>query len=189
MRYLKSKVLSGFSANDQTLFVNQFGRAVMNVSGGLRLPKGTTNERPQPTYIDAGNSGTSVRTLGGPNGYIRYNTDTESVEAYIDGVWEIMRSAGSTAITKQTLGGADDVETAFGPMTITPTAPDVTGPGPNAEYVYPIIVLVENVMQIQTTNYEILTNYTGINGVGTYIQFTSPVPTGKNITIFYGYGN
>jgi hypothetical protein len=55
--------------------------------------------------------------------------------------------------------------------------------------VYPSIVLVENVMQIQTTNYTILTDYDGNNGNGTYIQFTSPVPTGKNITIFYGYGN
>ena len=187
MRYLKGKPLSRFSTSDQTLFINPFGRAVMNITGGLRLPKGTTNERPQPTYTDEGNSGTSVRTLGGPNGYIRYNTDTDSVEAYIDGVWEVVRTAGSTAIIKQTLGPGDDVETSFGPLTVTPTEPDVTSPGPNAEYVYPIIVLVENVMQIPTTNYTIDTNYLGSGD--TWIQFTSPVPTGKEITIFYGYGN
>lgn len=187
MRYLKGKALSRFSTSDQTLFVNPFGRAVMNISGGLRLPKGTTNQRPQPTYTAGGNSGTSVRTLGGPNGYIRYNTETNSIEAYISDRWEVVRTAGSTAIIKQTLGPGNDVETAFGPLTIVPTAPSPTAPGPGAEYIYPIIVLIENVMQIQTTNYTIIENYLGSGNA--FIQFTSPVPAGKNITIFYGYGN
>jgi hypothetical protein len=41
-------------------------------------------------------------------------------------------------------------------------------------------------MQIETTNFIIRENYSGGN---TYIEFTSPVPTDKLITIFYGYGN
>jgi hypothetical protein len=178
MKFLKQKNISRYTINDNTLITNQYGRAVMDLTGALRLPKGTTAQRPQLS---------NVRTPNGPNGYIRYNTETQSVEAYVDGIWEVIRSAGDTAIVKQTLGPGNDIEDTFGPLIITPTAPNPTGPGPNAEYVYPIIVLVENVMQIQTTNYELIENYLGSGN--TYIEFTSPVPTDKLITIFYGYGN
>jgi hypothetical protein len=178
MKFLKQKNISRYTINDNTLITNQFGRAVMDLTGGLRLPKGTTAQRPQLT---------GVRTPAGPNGFIRYNTDTHSVESYIDGVWEIIRAAGDNAIIKQTLGPGDDIKDTFGPLIITPTAPSGTGPGAGSEYVYPIIVLVENVMQIPTTNYVILENYLGSGN--THIQFTSPVPTAKLITIFFGYGN
>ena len=177
MKFLKQKNISRYTINDNTLITNHYGRAVMDLTGGLRLPKGTTSQRPQLS---------GVRTPNGANGYIRYNTSTDSVEAYIDGIWEVIRSAGDTAIVKQTLGPGDDIETVFGPLVITPTAPDPTSAGPNSVYTYPIIVLVENVMQIETTNFIIRENYSGGN---TYIEFTSPVPTDKLITIFYGYGN
>ena len=175
MKFLKQKNISRYTINDNTLITNQYGRAVMDLTGALRLPKGTTAQRPQLS---------NVRTPNGPNGYIRYNTETQSVEAYVDGIWEVIRSAGDTAIIKQTLGPGNDIEDTFGPLIITPTAPDPTGPGPNAEYVDPIIVLVENVMQIPTTNYTLVNDSTA-----TFIEFTSPVPTGKLITIFFGYGN
>jgi hypothetical protein len=178
MKFLKQKNISRYTINDNTLITNQYGRAVMDLTGGLRLPKGTTAQRPQLS---------GVRTPAGPNGFIRYNTETHSVEAYIDGIWEVIRSAGDTAIVKQTLGPGDDSSISFGPLVVTPTAPDPTSAGPNSVYTYPIIVLVENVMQIETTNFTIEENYLGSGN--TYIQFTSPVPTDKLITIFYGYGN
>ena len=178
MKFLKQKNISRYTINDNTLITNQYGRAVMDLTGGLRLPKGTTAQRPQLS---------GVRTPNGANGYIRYNTSTNSVEAYIDGIWEVIRSAGDTAIVKQTLGPGDDIETIFGPLVIKPTAPDPASAGTNAVYTYPIIVLVENVMQIETTNFIIRENYLGSGNA--HIEFTSPVPTGKLITIFYGYGN
>jgi hypothetical protein len=177
MKFLKQKNISRYTINDNTLITNQYGRAVMDLTGGLRLPKGTTAQRPQLT---------GVRTPAGPNGFIRYNTDTQSVEAYIDGIWEVIRAAGDTAIVKQTLGPGDGVETIFGPLVITPTAPNSGSAGLNAVYVYPIIVLVDNVMQIETTNFIIRENYLGSGN--TYIEFTSAAPI-TPITIFYGYGN
>jgi hypothetical protein len=42
-------------------------------------------------------------------------------------------------------------------------------------------------MQIETTNFIIRENYMGSGNA--YIEFTSAVPTGKLVTIFYGYGN
>jgi hypothetical protein len=166
MRFLKQKTLSKYSPSDQTLFTNHYGRAVMEITGGLRLPKGTTAQRPQLS---------GVRTTGGANGFMRYNTSTNSIEAYVDGVWEVVRAPGATAITKQTLGPGNEVETTFGPLTKIPNSENN------------ILVFVENVFQISDTNYNLVDNYLGSGN--TYIVFTSSVPLDKYITIYYGYAD
>lgn len=166
MKFLKQKNISRFSISDNTLFANQYGRAVMDLTGGLRIPKGTTAQRPQLV---------NVRTPEGPDGFIRYNTDTNEIEAYIDGGWVTVRAGAASAITKQTLGPGDDIETVFGPLAEDPIQDDN------------IIVLVENVMQVSVTNFNVLYNYQGSGDA--YIEFTSPVPLGKEITIYFGYAN
>jgi hypothetical protein len=196
MKFLKQKNISKFSISDNTLIANQYGRAVMDLTGGLRIPKGTTAQRPQLS---------NVRTPNGPNGYIRYNTTTNAVEAYINGVWEVVRASGSTAIQVSRLA-ANGTETTFGPL--------------NTAYVtnysasdYNVMVLIDNVMQIGAkVNYTIVRRQSGsfvsvnyspfsASGPGTYtdgeyyIQFPTAVPafsgTGDPIyvTVFYGYGN
>ena len=167
MRFLKQKTLSKYSPSDNALFTNHYGRAVMDLTGGLRLPKGTTAERPQAS---------GVRNPNGANGFIRYNTTTNSIEALIDGVWEVVRAPGATAIAKQTLGPGNDVDTTFGPLDKIPSAENN------------IIVLVENVMQISDTNFNLVYDYLGTPG-DTRIVFTSAVPTDKSVTIFYGYAD
>jgi hypothetical protein len=166
MRFLKQKTLSKYSPSDQTLFTNHYGRAVMEITGGLRLPKGTTAQRPNLS---------GVRTTGGANGFMRYNTTTNSIEAYVDGVWEVVRAPGATAITKQTLGPGNEVETTFGPLTKIPNSENN------------ILVFVENVFQISDTNYNLVDNYLGSGN--TYIVFTSSVPLDKYITIYFGYAD
>jgi hypothetical protein len=111
MKFLKQKTLSRYSPSDNAMFTNQFGRAVMDLTGGLRLPKGTTAQRPQLS---------SVRTPNGPNGFIRYNTDSNEVEAYVDGAWETVVAPGVSAVSRQELGPGDDVETTFGPLDEVP---------------------------------------------------------------------
>ncbi len=166
MRFLKQKTLSKYSPSDNALFTNHYGRAIMDLTGGLRLPKGSTAERPQLS---------GVRNPNGANGFIRYNTTTNSIEAYIDGVWEVVRAPGATAITKQTLGPGDEVETTFGPLTQIPSSENN------------ILVFVENVFQISDTNYNLVDNYLGSGN--TYIVFTSPIPLGKYVTIYFGFAN
>lgn len=166
MKFLKSKTLSNFSISDRTLiaYPNANGpgaRVVMNAHGGLMLPKGSTSQRPQLT---------GVRQPTDANGTIRYNTTTSSIEAYVGGAWEIVRAPGSTTITKQTLGPGDALNTDFGPLTLTPTSADN------------IIVLVENVMQISSTNFNLISG-------NTTIRFTSPVPLGKYVTVYFGFAN
>jgi len=166
MKFLKSKTLSNFSISDRTLIAypdanGPGARVVMNAHGGLMLPKGSTSQRPQLT---------GVRQPTDANGTIRYNTTTSSIEAYVGGAWEVVRAPGSATITKQTLGPGNDVDVDFGPLTLTPSSADN------------IIVLVENVMQISVTNFNLISG-------NTVIRFTSPVPTGKYVTVYFGFAN
>ena len=165
MKFLKQKNISKYSITDQTLFTNHYGRAVMGLSGGLRLPQGTTAQRPQTSGVRYPGNASEFA-----DGTIRYNLDTNSLEALIAGVWEVVRAPGATTITKQTLGPGNNVDVAFGPLTLTPSSADN------------IIVLVENVMQISTTNYTLTSG-------NTVITFTSPVPLGKYVTIYFGFAN
>ena len=196
MKFLKQKNISKFSISDNTLIANHYGRAVMDLTGGLRIPKGTTAQRPQLS---------NVRTPTGPNGYIRYNTTTNAVEAYINGVWEVVRASGATAIQVSRFA-ANGTETTFGPLNsaylTNYTASD-----------YNVMILIDNVMQIGAkVNYTVVKRQAGsfvsvnyspfsASGPGTYtndeyyIQFPTAVPafggTGDPIyvTVFYGYGN
>ena len=193
MKFLKNKNISKFGLTDQTLFSNQFGRTVMNGAGGLMLPKGTTSQRPQPTNTANGGASGAVRVPNGNNGYIRYNTTTHAIEAYINGVWETVRASGTNAITKQTIGPGNFGETKFGPL--------------NSSFVYSftanpdnIIVIVGNVFQISGTNYTIEQNPAGNSDAGGYLggapypagyylTFNEPVPINTYVTVYYGYAN
>ncbi len=165
MKFLKQKTLSRYSPSDNAMFTNHYGRAVMDLTGGLRLPKGTTAQRPQLS---------SVRTPNGPNGFIRYNTDSNEVEAYVDGAWETVVAPGVSAVSRQELGPGDDVETTFGPLDEVPSTE------------LSILVFVENVFQHSDTNFNLVYDYLGTPG-DTRIVFTSPVPLDKYIYIYYGY--
>jgi len=165
MKFLKQKTLSRYSPSDNAMFTNDYGRAVMDLTGGLRLPKGTTAQRPQLS---------GVRTPNGPNGFIRYNTDSNEVEAYVDGAWETVVAPGVSAVSRQELGPGDDVETTFGPLDEVPSTE------------LSILVYVENVFQHADTNFNLVYDYLGTPG-DTRIVFTSPVPLDKYVYIYYGY--
>jgi uncharacterized protein (UPF0333 family) len=192
MKFLKTKNISKFSINDRSLIAYPDGvgpgnRVVVNAKGGMMLPKGTTAQRPQLS---------SVRQPTDANGTIRYNTSLSSIEAYVGGTWVIVASPVASAIVKQTLGPGDGVERVFGPL--NSTAAFLTAYSASDDN---IIVLVENVMQISTTNYTVVQSNgtTPINGnvyaAGWYINFTSAVPAsggGGNpvyVTVYYGYAN
>ena len=193
MKFLKQKNISKFSISDQTLFTNQYGRAVMGLSGGLRLPQGTTAQRPNTSLVRYPGNASEFA-----DGTIRYNTTLNELECLIAGIWETIKAAGAATITKQTIGPGDSLdgitgEKKFGILNST-YIPDFTA-SPDT-----IIVLVENVMQISTTNYTIVQNPAGLSSAtgylggiaypaGYYLSFTDPVPNGKNVTVYYGYAN
>jgi hypothetical protein len=153
---------------------------VFNAKGGMMLPKGSTAERPQLT---------GVRQPTDANGTIRYNTTTSSIEAYVGGAWEVVRAPGASAINKQTLGPGNDTETVFGPLNTSFLAA-YSASDDN------ILVLVENVFQISVTNFTVEQSVSGnLTGPGApyadgwYVKFTSPVPSGKYVTVYFGYSN
>ena len=161
MKFLKTKNISKFSINDRSLISYPDGngpgnRIVVNAKGGLMLPKGTTAQRPQLT---------GVRQPTDANGTIRYNTSSSSIEAYVGGAWVTVASAFAAAITKQTLGPGDGTSTIFGPLN-TSFAASYAASADN------IIVLVENVMQISTTNFTINQNPSS-TGTGSEINATA----------------
>jgi hypothetical protein len=191
MKFLKTKNISKFSINDRSLIyypdgVGPGNRLVVNAKGGLMLPKGTTGERPQLS---------GVRQPTDANGTIRYNTSLNVLEAYVGGSWVVVASPLASSIAKQTLGPGDGTETVFGPL----NASYIASYSASADN---IIVLVENVFQISTTNYSVQQSVSGsLTGPnapypdGWYVKFTSAVPAtggGGNpvyVTIYYGYAN
>lgn len=189
MRFLKNQNINRFTINDQTLMTHaNAGRAVMGITGGLRLPQGTTAQRPDPAYGRWPGVTATQTNLEYADGTIRYNIDTDTLECLVAGAWEIVRTAGSRTITKQTFTGTDGVTTDFGPLDPSVEVPLVTPSGlAGAFFDYPIIVLVENVVQISVTNYTIDYNYGGSGDQ--WIIFESPPPIGKYITILAGFGN
>ena len=206
MRFLKQKTISQYSAADDALMIydnrdlathtQNGGRAVMDITGAFRLPKGTTDQRPKLT---------GVRTPNGPNGYIRYNTTTNSLEGYIGSAWEVIRAPGASAIQVSRFA-ANGTETTFGPLSSSYTSSYSASD-------YNIMILVDNVIQIgRTVNYVVTLRQSGsfvsvndapfsASGPGTYtngeyyVQFPSAVPATDGsgnpiyVTVFYGYGN
>lgn len=169
MKFLKTKNISKFSINDRSLIyypdgVGPGNRIVVNAKGGIMLPKGTTAQRPQLT---------GVRQPTDANGTIRYNTSTTAIEAYVGGSWVTVATSLASAITKQTLGPGDGTSTIFGPLNST-FAASYAASADN------IIVLVENVMQISTTNFTINQNPSSTN-TGAEINATA-LSSGNNGT-------
>jgi len=143
MKFLKSHNISRYSPSDNTFQVNPYGRAVMDFNGAVMVPKGTTAERPDIVSVRQPAEGNPTYPA---NGYMRFNTDTEEFEGYINGRWETIRAAGASAISVETFGPGDAVDTIFGKLTNVPASANN------------IIVLVENVMQIPTTNFTLVQN-------------------------------
>jgi hypothetical protein len=184
MKFLKTQNTSRFGLKDNAFKANPYGRYTMDGVGGIRVPKGTTAQRPNLSGVEMPN---------GANGMLRYNTTLNELECYISGAWETVKGSATNSITASGYGPGDFVETKFGPLN-TAYAPDYTANANN------IIVLVENVWQIAVTNFTIVLNPSGsssatgyLAGVpypaGYYLSFSDAVPIGKTVTVYYGYAN
>ena len=131
----------------------------------MKLPFGTTNQQP-------GQSGNTITSPA--NGMLRYNTTNNEVEVYQNSAWRNIRFKEATTITQQSVGTGDGTETKFGPLSPVPTSAQN------------VLVLVENVLQLATTNYTLVQNPGGY-AAGWYLSFTSAVPLGKPVTALHGF--
>ena len=144
----------------------------MESTNSLNLPRGNNAQRPNIAQI----------------GQIRYNTQENYVEFYQAGVWKPIRLQEPTTITQQSLGNGDGTETVFGVLASGDSAFPVPSAAQN------VLVLVENVLQLATTNYTLEQstsgNLTGPNqpyADGYYIKFTQAVPLGKPVTVIHNF--
>jgi hypothetical protein len=175
MRFLKASTISRKNIKDDTLAFDSDKQILLDSPNVLLMPKGPTTNRP-------GEAGAPTSPA---NGHIRYNTDTDEVEVYQNGAWRNMRFKEPRAITQQTVGTGDDVETVFGPLSPAPLS---------TQQAQNYIVLIENVVQLATTNYTLVQSVSGnLSGPnapyadGYYIVFASEVPTGKPVTVLHGF--
>jgi hypothetical protein len=137
MKFYKRENLSTINPMDNKLAVEVDGRIVTNTSASLQLPVGNNSQRP-----------TVLR-----NGEIRYNTETGSgeIEAYINGSWQRIKTNRQQNIVQQTFTNTNYANTIFGPLTwdIDPAKPQN------------VMVYVDNVYQIPTTNYTLVRSTNG----------------------------
>jgi len=141
MRFLRRQTLNRRAVYDNTLYVDTTNAIVMGSQNNLTLPTGPDSTRP------------SVPA----NGMIRYNTTSLDIEVYQGSTWRALRYRESGSITQQTLGIGDGDTLYYGPLNPAPTG--------NAQRGYTwtganLLVLVENVLQLHTTNYTVVQNPT-----------------------------
>ncbi len=165
MRYLRAQ-----STNARGIYGNKDvrrdinGQVVLDSTDMVLVPKGTTAQK----------------VTSPVNGHMRYNTTTNVFENYQAGSWAPIRRFEPANIVMQSLGNGNDVETKFGPL----DNQDTYNPAPASAA--NIIVLVENVFQLPTTNYTLEQNPGGY-AAGWYVVFGTPVPTGKPVTVLHNY--
>jgi hypothetical protein len=147
MRYLKQQNINRRTANHKSVYVDYTDTNVVLApvnSGSVVLPSGTTAQRP----------------INPVNGMMRYNTNIDGsgeVEIYQGSVWRSLRFKESTGIVQQNLGAGDGLNTIFGPLSPAPpsvVASGTTWGGQN------LLVVVENVLQLNSINYVVVQNPT-----------------------------
>ena len=142
MRYIKKQNTNSSIFNGKGIIVDANNLATVDSESALLLPKGNTGARPA----------TSVE------GMVRYNTTTQNFEVYEANPsfgtpgWKRFRTDEPKLIHAQNLGNGDNVESLFGPL----DANDATTPIPSAPA--QVLCMIENVLQIPTTNYIFIQN-------------------------------
>jgi hypothetical protein len=167
MRLIRSQSTNLRSIRGSGVKYDSNDQVIMDSKTGALLPKGRENDR--PFYPE--------------NGYIRYNTDSNELEVYQNGAWREVRFKEpnrNPGIVQQNLGVGDASETDFGPL----NSQDPEFPVP--EEPQNILVFIENVFQIATTNYELVQNPGG-KTPGWYIRFGAAVPLGKPVTVLHNF--
>lgn len=130
MKYYKRQPINRQSPMNGAFAVEADGRIVTNTRKSLEIPDGPTDSRPASAL----------------NGMLRYNTDINNFEAYINGQWQLLVANTQAAVTKQVFENGDYADTIFGPL-----AYDIDINKPENIFVY-----VENVPQIADLNYTLV---------------------------------
>jgi len=170
MRYIKKLALYSKSPMDDKFSVLQDNRIVTTSKTTLEVPTGAKTDRPS-TIVD---------------GTVRYNTTLNEFEVYnsmgglntnpLNTNWEIIRTIRQATITPQNLGYGNYNDIYFGPLAYDV---DITKP-------QNVLVFVDNVYQVPTTNYTLVKNPTAAIATATIAvsnTFTIYLNTLTNIDV------
>ena len=149
MRLLKGQNTNSRNIYGRGLQVDTLDQVIADSTNSIRIPYGTTSQRPTtPT-----------------NGQLRYNSTLNKFEGYENSAWRVLRYAEPfpAGITQQSLGNGDATAVVFGPL----ASGDVNAPAPAAAQ--NVLVLVENVFQLATTNYTLAQNPAAAVGSGSEV--------------------
>ena len=175
MRLIKAQTTNLRSVAGRGVKYDINDQVILESTNTMLVPKGTTAERPASPN----------------NGHLRYNTEDNQFEAYQNSAWRELRFKEPNqdpGIVQQNLGNGDATETVFGPL----ASGDADYPVPAAAQ--NVLVFVENVFQISTTNYtleqSVSGSLTGPNAPyadGWYIKFTSAPDLARPITVLHNF--
>ena len=147
----------------------------------------STNSMIVPKGVEPDRASTPI------NGMMRYNTTDNQIEVYQNSAWREIRFKEPNqdpGITQQNLGNGDATETVFGPL--ASNDPDYPVPAAAQN----VLVLVENVFQISSTNYTLEqsdgTNVPSVGpnppySAGWYIVFSSAPDLAKPVTVLHNF--
>tara|TARA_B100001057_G_scaffold390822_1_gene398888 strand:+ start:2017 stop:2535 length:519 start_codon:yes stop_codon:yes gene_type:complete len=170
MKFVKrQKTSRGINADTKGINIDSLGLTTINTDKAVIIPKGDQNARP----------------FNPAEGMMRYNTDVNNFEVYQNSAWKPIRFKEPITITQQNLGNGNGTETTFGPL----NSGDSFYPVPISEN--NILVTIENVFQLATTNYTLVQNPSSGPGApyasGWYLVFGTPVPTGKPVQVLHNF--
>ena len=183
MRLIKRQTTNLRSITGKGVQYDIDDQVIVDSERALVVPKGVEAERPGEVGI----------TTGAIEGQIRYNTTSNELEAYQAGAWRNIRFKEpnqNPGIVKQTFGPGDATETVFGLLDSGDPNYPIPASADN------ILVLIENVLQISTTNFTLEqsdgTNVPSVGpnppyAAGWYVVFQSPVPLGKFVTVIHNF--
>ena len=149
MRLLKGQNTNARNIYGRGVQVDTLDQVIADSTNSLRVPYGTTAQRPTTPA----------------NGQIRYNSTNNQFEGYENSAWRNLRYAEPfpAGIVQQSLGNGDATAVCFGPL----ASGDASQPAPAAAQ--NVLVLVENVFQLATTNYTLVQNPTAATGSGSEV--------------------
>ena len=173
MKFYRKQTTNIKNVEGRGVIVKANDEIVMDTRKSMKLPVGTAAERPlvpEEAQMRFLKTSTDPDPLAG------------KLEFYQDGEWKFVRLGEPVVIHQQTFSGADDVETQFGPLNNN----DDENPTSFANSPQSLMVYIENVYQIPTTNYVIVQNPAG-KDPGYYLDFGTAPPTGKDITVIHNF--
>lgn len=174
MRFLKRQTINRRQLKSTTVYSDVADANVYinpRNSGSMVLPSGTDAQIPANPV----------------NGMMRYNVDQDEVQVYQSNAWRNLRFKEPTGIVQQNLGAGDDETVYFGPLSPAPVSIAQNGVTWDVvQMAKNLLVIVENVIQIAGTNYDVEQNPDG-HAAGYYLLFSSPPPLGKIVTVLQGF--